>query len=170
MFFRESEYYMQKSKLPPELIEKRRIFSERIFIAFRDSGMKKSELSKKLFVDPKTLDNWSSGITLPDVYDLENISNATGKTVAYFFGDENCSSQVEKKPELNEKRIEELEQEIQWLKKMMEMQAQALANQPKPVYLYKDNDNSDSRNKDTRRDTQGNAGRFKPKSHSLHER
>ena len=60
----------------------------RIQIARKEAGLKQNEFAKKLNVTNATLSRWESGIVTPEIGKLNTIAKLTGKSISYFFGEE----------------------------------------------------------------------------------
>lgn len=70
---------MQNSDKGPNLIDSSEIISKKIFVAIKESGKTKDEISKFVGVNPETIRNWEKGKSSPDYTQLLKLIEVTGK-------------------------------------------------------------------------------------------
>lgn len=87
---------MQNSDKWPNLIDSSDIISKKNFVAIKESGKTKDEISNFVGVNPETIRNWEKGKSSPNYTQLLKLMEVTGKGPQYFFDYENHNTQKEK--------------------------------------------------------------------------
>jgi transcriptional regulator with XRE-family HTH domain len=90
-------FCMKKIKSKNQKNTQNRAIGLRIQMARKEAGLNQEELSKKVGVNRTTLANWETGKFELSNENLLNVSRILGKSMSYFFGEEqrNIYNEVE---------------------------------------------------------------------------